>query len=342
MVSLVSGSAPKWRIRTLLAVLVFTLVAVSTFFWTTTQMPLRSYRESLPPLTAEETELRGHLSEDIRDLSVTIGDRSFLRPRSLQAAADYLSGRLREQGYAVTLCPYSADGLTVNNLEATLPGTDSALGQIIVAAHYDSIAGTAGANDNGSGVAGVLEVARLLRQTKPTRTIRFVFFVNEEPPYFQTEKMGSRVYAHQLRHDGVPVSAMISLETIGFYSDQVNSQKYPPILNLFYPNKGNFIAFVGNTASRKLVREAIRRFRESTRFPSEGIAAPSSWQGIGWSDQWSFWEEGYPGIMITDTAPFRYPYYHTTNDTTDKIDFDRTARVVGGISKLVEAMAISP
>jgi hypothetical protein len=154
--------------------------------------------------------------------------------------------------------------------------------------------------------------------------------------------MGSRVYAHQLRQDGVPVSAMISLETIGFYCDQPGSQKYPPILNLFYPSRGNFITFVGNTESRGLVRESIRSFRESTRFPSEGIAAPDSWLGIGWSDQWSFWQEGYPGIMVTDTAPFRYPYYHTTRDTVDKVNFDRTARVVEGICKVVEELANRP
>ncbi len=140
------------------------------------------------------------------------------------------------------------------------------------------------------------------------RTVRFVLFVNEEPPYFQTAEMGSTVYAHELRQEGVPVSAMLSLETIGFYSDDQGSQKYPGALSLFYPRKGNFIAFVGNTDSRALVRESIRGFRGSTRFPSEGIAAPGDWPGIGWSDQWSFWQEGYPGVMVTDTAPLRYPY----------------------------------
>jgi Zn-dependent M28 family amino/carboxypeptidase len=238
--------------------------------------------------------------------------------------------------------PYSVNGEKVSNLEVILPGTDSTLGQVIVGAHYDSVAGTVAANDNGSGVAAVLELARLMRQMKFRRTVRFVFFVNEEPPYFQTAVMGSRVYAHQLHQEGVPVSAMFSLETIGFYSDEPSSQKYPPVLNLFYPNKGNFIAFAGNTESRKLVRESIRDFRESTRFPSEGIAAPADWSGIGWSDQWSFWQEGYPGVMVTDTAPFRYPYYHTRNDTIDKINFDRTARVVEGIRKLVEQLANKP
>jgi hypothetical protein len=169
-----------------------------------------------------------------------------------------------------------------------------------------------------------------------------VLFANEEPPYFQTAEMGSLVYAHQLRSEGVPVSAMLSLETIGFYSDKSGSQKYPGVLSLFYPNKGNFIAFVGSTQSRASVREYVRDFRESTRFPAEGIAAPRDWPGIGWSDQWSFWQEGYPGVMVTDTAPFRYPYYHTPGDTVDKANFDRMARAVEGIGKVVEQLANKP
>ena len=135
---------------------------------------------------------------------------------------------------------------------------------------------------------------------------------------------------------------MISLETIGFYSDQSGSQKYPPVLNLFYPDRANFIAFVGNTDSRGLVRESIRSFRESTHFPSQGIAAPGNWLGIGWSDQWSFWQEGYPAFMVTDTALFRYPYYHTPNDTVDKVNFDRAARVVEGVRKVIEELANKP
>jgi len=328
--------------RLLLVALALTIAGVLGRFLWITQMRLRSYAGTLPPLTSEELELRYRLSAEVSYLSVTIGDRSLLHPQSLQAASEYLSSNLREQGYAVVEHPYSVQGEPVNNLEATLPGTSGTLGQVIVGAHYDSVAGTVGANDNCTGVAGVLEIARLMRQMKFRRTVRFVLFVNEEPPYFQTADMGSRVYAHQLRQDGVPISGMISLETIGFYSDEPGSQKYPPVLNLFYPSKGNFIGIVGNTESRGLVRESVRDFRESTRFPSEGIAAPGDWLGIGWSDQWSFWQEGYPGIMVTDTAPFRYPYYHTPKDTVEKVNFDKAARVVDGIRKLVEELANKP
>jgi Zn-dependent M28 family amino/carboxypeptidase len=287
-------------------------------------------------------ELRDRLLAEVTHLSVNIGERGLLRPQSLQVTTDYLSSCLRGEGYTVVEHPYSVQGRAVKNIEATLAGTDSSLGQVILGAHYDSVAGTVGANDNGTGVAAVLEIARLMRQMRPKRTVRFVLFVSEEPPYFQTSSMGSRVYAHQLRQDGVPVSAMLSLETIGFYSDEPGSQDYPPVLSLFYPSKGNFIAFVGNTDSRGLVRESVHDFRESTRFPSEGIAAPGNWLGIGWSDQWSFWQEGYPGIMVTDTALFRYHDYHTPSDTVDKVNFDKAARVVEGVGKLVEELANKP
>jgi len=272
-------------------------------------------------------------------LSVNIGERSLVHPGSLQAADAYISNRLEEQGFTVVEIPYFVRGVKVNNLEAILKGTDDRFGQIVLGAHYDSEAGTVGANDNATGVAAVLEIARLMHKAKPRRTVRFVLFANEEPPYFQTDSMGSRIYAHRLRQEGIPISAMIALETIGFYSDQPGSQKYPPVLNMFYPSKGNFIALVGNTDSHQLVRESIRTFRGSTKFPSEGIAAPGNWLGIGWSDQWSFWQEGYPGVMVTDTALFRYPYYHTTNDSADKVNFDKTARVVEGIHAVVEKLA---
>jgi len=163
--------------------------------------------------------------------------------------------------------------------------------------------------------------------------------VNEEPPFFQTERMGSLVYAKRLRQEQVPISAMISLETLGYHSDRPGSQKYPAVLGPFYPSRGDFVGFVGNSESRDLVRRATRSFRESARFPSEGVAAPATWPGIGWSDQWSFWQEGYPAIMITDTAIFRYPYYHTSGDTSEKIDLNKMARVVEGTRFVVAALA---
>lgn len=333
------ASRPNWKLRIASAVIGLAIIAAIVSFYRIVGMPLKSFRRTIPPLNAQESGLSGRLSSDVKFLSVSIGERSMERAGSLTQTADFIRDNLRSSGYAVTNFDYQVRGHTVSNIEAMLMGTDMAQETVVVGAHYDSVAGTVGANDNASGVAAVLELARLFRTTRPRRTLRFVFFVNEEPPYFQTGGMGSAVYAHQLRTRGVRVSAMLSLETIGFYSDVAGSQRYPALLRTFYPNRGNFIGFVGNPDSRELLRRSIRRFRETTRFPSEGIAAPAEWPGIGWSDQWSFWREHFPGIMITDTAVFRYPYYHTPVDILDKVDFDKAARVVGGVYRVVEMLA---
>ncbi len=322
----------NWKLRIVCAALTVALVVVLAWLLRMTQMPLRSFKGPLPPLSREQSDLAERLSADVKYLSVTIGEGSSPRTGSLEATSEYLRGNLKQSGYSAVEETYSVAGQEVNNVYASLIGSDPANGTIIVGAHYDSVAETVGANDNASGVAATLELARLLQGSKLRRTVRFVFFVNEEPPYFQTNDMGGLVYARQLRHDNVPVSAMISLETIGFYSDVSGSQKYPPVLSIFDPSRGDFIGFVGNQESRDLVRRSIRRFRESANFPSEGVAAPADWPGVGWSDHWSFWQEQYPAIMITDTAVFRYPFYHTPLDTYEKIDFQRMARRGGGCS----------
>jgi Zn-dependent M28 family amino/carboxypeptidase len=188
-------------------------------------------------------------------------------------------------------------------------------------------------------VAALLELARLFSRHSPERTVRLAAFVNEEPPFFQTDEMGSRVFARAARERGDNIVAFLALETIGCYSDEPDSQSYPPPFGQMYPDRGNFIAFVGNTASRSLVRRCVGSFRSHTAFPSEGIAAPGAVAGVGWSDHWAFWQEGYPGVMVTDTAPFRYAYYHDAYDTPDKIDYDRTARVVAGLHRVVADLA---
>jgi len=304
-----------------------------------TYMPLRPFTGQLGPLSVEESETSKRLAQHVQYLSETVGERNLSRADSLDVAADYIRNSLEQAGYSVAEQSYSIQNHRVRNLETKLVGSESGGRTIVVGAHYDSVQDSPGANDNASGVAAVLELARLFRGFAPRKTIRFALFVNEEPPYFQTESMGSVVYARRLHTDRIPVSAMISLETIGYYSDESGSQKYPDLLGLLYPKRGNFIGFVGNSSSRTLLHSAIRRFRETTDFPSEGIAAPEQWPGIGWSDHWSFWQENYPAIMVTDTALFRYPYYHTPYDTKNRVDFSRMSRVVCGMRRVVESLS---
>lgn len=302
-----------------------------------TRMPLKTFSGALPALTPEQSELRNRLAQDVDYFSGTVGERNLARPGSLSEACSYIEAALTQMGYSPTRIGFLADRQTVTNLEVKISG-DSSGGDVIIGAHYDTAAGTPGADDNATGVAAVLEFARAFKARKPHKTIRLVFFVNEEPPFFQTEQMGSRVYARKLKHEHAQVSAMVAVEMIGYYSDSEGSQRYPSPLSLLYPSRGNFIAFVGNANSRSLLHQSISVFRSSANFPSEGIAAPEDWPGVGWSDHWSFWQAGYPAIMVTDTALFRNPYYHRVGDVSGKVDYDKMARVVEGLERMVESL----
>jgi Zn-dependent M28 family amino/carboxypeptidase len=303
------------------------------------RMPGRSHAGALAPLTAAEEESRARLAAHVTELAGRIGERSYRRPVALAAAATYVETELAALGYEVASQPFAAGGQTFRNLEATRPGRGRADEVVVVGAHYDAVVGTPGADDNASGTAAVLELARLLRDAPLERTVRFVAFVNEEPPFFLTEHMGSRVYARAAARRGDRVVAMLSLETIGYYSDAPKSQRYPPPLGALYPSRGDFIGFVGDVASRALVRRSVAAFRRHARFPSEGVAAPSWVPGVFWSDHSSFWREGYPALMITDTAPFRNPAYHSAADTPDRVDYPRMARVVHGVAAVVRELA---
>ena len=302
-------------------------------------MPDTSYSGPFKPLSESELLLKANLKKHVYMLAEQIGERNIWHYNKLNDSAGYIETTLAGLGYDVAKQEYKVENKILKNIEAELIGISKPEEIIIVGAHYDSVIGSPGANDNGSGVAAVLEIARLLSKEKLPRTLRMVAFVNEEPPFFQTQKMGSRIYAARSRKRGEKVIAMFSLETIGYYSDAPGSQHYPFPFGSFYPDTGNFIGFVGNISSRKLVQKALSSFRKNTPFPSEGLAAPGWFMGIGWSDHWSFWKEGYHAIMVTDTALFRYKQYHTMDDTPDKIDYDRTARVVEGISRVVSELA---
>jgi Zn-dependent M28 family amino/carboxypeptidase len=213
---------------------------------------------------------------------------------------------------------------------------------MVIGAHYDSVQGSPGANDNASGVAAILALARAFARTTPTRTLRFVAFTNEEPPLFQTTHMGSRVYARRSRERGEKIVLMLSLETIGYYSDEPGSQHLLFPLNLIYPSTGNFIAFVSNVENGFLVRQLVGSFRQQAQFPSEGGALWGLIPGVGWSDHWAFWKEGFPAVMVTDTALFRYPAYHSNADRPEFVQYERMARVVSGLHAVIAEMANAP
>ena len=279
------------------------------------------------------------LRHHVEALAGTIGERNVWRPAALALAATYIANTLRSAGLDVRTQPYEAAGQAVENIEAVLPGTGRGQEVIVVGAHYDSVRGSPGANDNATGVAAVLELGRRFAGRRHPRTVRFVAFVNEEPPFFQTPLMGSVVYASAARASGDRVVAMLSLETMGYYSDARNSQKYPAPIASLYPDTGNFIGFVSNLQSARLLLRTRRAFRAGTAFPFRSAAVPASIPGVGWSDHWAFWQAGYCAVMVTDTAPYRYPWYHTAHDTPDKIAFGRLAQVVDGLENVVTVLA---
>ncbi len=302
-------------------------------------MPGKSFEGELPPLSEEEAELSGRLRGHVQALAETIGERNVFKRGTLEEAAQYIDAAFSELGHEPGGQSFLVHDQTLHNIVAEQPGGARADEIVVVGGHYDTVDGCPGANDNASGVAATLEIARLLAGGAYPRTIRYVSFVNEEPPFFQTPQMGSLVYARRCRERKDNIVAMLSLETIGYYSDAPQTQQYPYPFKYFYSSTGNFIGFVGNIGSRGLVRQCIGSFRRHTKFPSEGAVLPEWVPGAGWSDQWSFWREGYPALMLTDTAPYRYPHYHSEQDTPEKIDYDRMARVVAGVSRVVAELA---
>jgi Zn-dependent M28 family amino/carboxypeptidase len=323
-----------WAVR-----LTFIPLVILVGIWFMTGMPGSSWSGPLPPLTDKEQLIHDNLKRHVTALAGRIGERNVWRPGSMAAASSYIRAAFESAGYVVNVQSFTSRGETVSNLAAVLPGHGAADEIIVVGAHYDSVAGSPGADDNASGVGALLELARLLAGTTLPRTVRFVAFANEEAPFFYGDEMGSNLYAARAHKQGERIKAMLSLETVGYYTDQPGSQRYPFPFSLFYPDTGNFIGFVGNLSSRSLVRQAIGAFRTSAAFPSEGVAAPSGIEGIHWSDHWSFWEAGYPAIMVTDTAPFRYPHYHAVTDTPEQLDYTGLAQVTGGLTEVVVLLA---
>ncbi len=298
------------------------------------------------PSSETLTPLASHLRTHVTKLAGDIGERNVFTKGSLKKAEAYLTGVWRDQNYDVTRQEYEVQNRDLHvadskcaNLEVVRIGTKFQKQIVVIGAHYDSVDGTVGANDNASGVAALLELSRRFAAEKHKRTVKFVAFVNEEPPFFTTGEQGSRVYAKAARVRGDDIRAMISLETIGYYSDAKGSQKYPPVLSWFYPDVGNFLGFVSNFQSRNLMHRGLKAFRKNSDFPTQCASTFEKIEGVGWSDHASFWAEGYKAFMVSDTAPFRYPHYHEQTDTPDKLHYDKLARATEGLYYVITELA---
>jgi len=277
-----------------------------------------------------------NLHQHVGHLSVKIGERHLWKEGSLEKTVDYIESALTSSGYPVQRQTYLCYGKSVSNLIVEKTGTEKDV--VVIGAHYDTVPGTPGADDNASAVAGLLELVRLHREAPNKKTLLFVAFVNEEPPCFGFSNMGSMVHAKSLKEAGHPVEVMISLEMIGFFRPE-RIQNYPlPGMNLFYPKTADFIGVVGNFRSSKYVSLFKKGIRKHSAIDARSLTGPEFFGGINLSDNSSYWRHGYRAIMVTDTSFFRNQNYHQETDTMDTLNFEKMAEVVKGLHYTLSEM----
>lgn len=322
----------------LIAVIIFFTGLYGLFYFYCIRMPGQSYQGPLPgpdtPLRASGERLRDH----VRVLADKIGERNAWKADSLEQAAQYIEDEFTALQFVPKYEVVNDKGH--RNILVDIYGSSYRDRIIVVGAHYDTVPMTPGADDNASGVAALLEIARAFRDKKPQVTLRLAAFVNEEEPFFGGDQMGSLFNARHSRERQENIIGMYSLEMVGFYSEARRSQYYPRPVRRFYPRTGNFIAFVGNLMSRSFLHQSLSSFRRLARFPSQGLVAPQLLvPDIRRSDNAAFWFHGYPAVMITDTSNFRNWNYHNVGDKFDTLDYERMALVVEGLVRMLEAVA---
>jgi Zn-dependent M28 family amino/carboxypeptidase len=280
------------------------------------------------------------LETHVRMLAETLAPRHWKRQDNLDRVAAYVGAQLGEAGARVTEQVYAVEGAgRYRNIIGSF-GPDAG-DRVVVGAHYDAAGPFPAADDNASGVAGLLELARLLGAgSPPAARVDLVAFTLEEPPYYDTPSMGSHVHAAALRREGAVVRAMITLEMIGYFSDAPGSQRLPySILKVVYPSTANFVAVIGRLGEARLTRRVKRAMQGATTLDVYSMNAPTWIPGIDFSDHRSYWAHGYPAIMVTDTAFYRNDRYHTARDTPDTLDYGRMAEVVRGVHRAVLMLA---
>jgi len=280
------------------------------------------------------------LYRHVEELTVKIGSRSVFEYDKLTAAKEYILSSLRQMGCTPAVQDFTYQERVFSNIIVALPGKTHPEDVVVIGAHYDTVAGTPGADDNASAVATLLEMCRLLKDFSPERTLKLVFFTLEEPPVFRSESMGSFVYAREARNRQEQISAMISLEMLGYYSDKEGGQSFPvPLMALMFPSTPNFIAVVGNLSSRSLVNKVSDSLRKGGSVPVETLTTVGFVPGVDFSDHRSFWKMGYPAVMITDTAFYRNPNYHKETDRIDTLDFSRLSSLLDGLVQMAKDLS---
>ncbi len=317
----------------LIALLVITIYSYYDFTNSDFYMPAKD--RSMP-----KDIIKANLSKTVLKLSENIGSRGYNQKDALNKSIEYISSEFKSYGYELYSQTYTVDGIEYQNVWVERKGTGSPDRIVVVGAHYDTVTGTPGADDNASGIAGLLELARLLADEPMDKSVHFVAFTLEEPPFFRSRFMGSYVYAKGLKHKRAEVEGMICLESIGYFLEEPGSQQFPlPFFRFFYPDTGNFITFVGDIHSKGFLERAKDSFKKGTDLPVESLSSLSIVPGVDLSDHRSFWKFGYKALMVTDTAFYRNPNYHGPGDTADTLDYSRMAEVVMGLRVTILELA---
>jgi Zn-dependent M28 family amino/carboxypeptidase len=310
------------------------------FFYTKTSVVIIAANIVNTDLIVMKEEIKGNLSKTVHYLAEEIGPRSYTQTEALQKTTDYIKSELSAYGYEVSVQAYRAKERSFENIYVVKRGNIAPDKILVIGAHYDTVPGTPGADDNASGVAGLLELARVFADEEPGNTLHFVAFALEEPPFFRTKQMGSYVYAKKLNDEQRDVEGMICLESMGFFRDGPDSQMFPlPFFRFFYPTTGNYITFVSDFQSKGLLKRAENAFRQDSSLPVESLSSFALIPGIDFSDHRSFWKFGYAAIMVTDTAFYRNPHYHGIGDVPSTLDYERLAEVVIGLTASIRALA---
>lgn len=287
--------------------------------------------------------LKEQLFRHVDMLAGVIGPRHPGKPHTMSATAGYIDEQFRRCGLSPVRESFSVSNQSIDNVLVTIPGSQTPESVVILGAHYDSTPSTPGADDNASAVAVLLETARLLKEIKPQKTVRFAAFACEESPYFHTDEMGSLIHARGCRSRGENVIGMLCMEMVGYYLDGVGTQQIPPsipgMLRKLFPSRGNFLAAVGNIKSTGLCWKFRRGFKSATQFPLFSVVLPERIREIHLSDNSAFWSMGYPALMLTDTSFLRNPNYHQWSDTPDTLDYVRMAEVTCGVAAAVQRLS---
>jgi hypothetical protein len=321
----------KKRIRMLLLLVALVMTTVCVAVWAIVTQPLMARYDARHGASTNAKEVEPvRLEKHVRELSEVFVPRDWKHVENLNRTASYIREEFERAKGEVSEQEYAVNGNTYKNIIAFFgPETQE---RVVIGAHYDSFWEFPAADDNASGVSGLIELAYLLGRDQPPIRVELVAYTLEEPPHFNTRNMGSAVHSEALKKGGIKVRAMISLEMIGCFIDAPGSQNYPlSILRTFYPSQGNFITVVGELTDGSTVRKIKKGMIEASSLPVYSINAPKSVPGIGFSDHLNYWNSGYRAVMISDTAFYRNKNYHTAKDTTDKLDYKRMAMVIQGV-----------